>query len=577
MNTVSRLILAVSSGILLGAAWIPSPFAIVAIFVAFIPLLLVFDDLEKIPERKNGKRFFGYAFLTFLVWNVLTTWWVFNSTPAAILAFLTNSALMALMVYFYYIVKKHVFKMRNCLWVLAVFFTAFEYFHFDWDLSWPWLTLGNVFAAIPESVQFYEFTGVLGGSLWIWFANIVLFDMVKKNIVCIFPFLWLFPITLLFTPIWFALPFIALFFLIVHGVEKVIRNTEKRNYSKFSWKDIVLLVLIILPLIISAAMYQYYKEKGTDVEVVIVQPNIDPYSEQYDLNPVVATERMLDLARTKVTPNTRLILTPESMIQEYVWEHQLDYSPSLRLIQEFLSQHDSIEMIAGLSSWRLVPERTSAARPYYGGQYYEAHNVALLVSKDERSQKYYKSKLTPGVEIMPFVKYFRPLERLAIDMGGTVGTLGISPNREVFISQYGTPPFAPIICYESIYGDFVAGFVRNGAQFLCIITNDGWWGNTPGHRQHMRYAKLRAIETRRDIARCANTGISGFINQRGDVSQATPYWEEAVISQNVKANDKITFYVKYGDYIGRISLFLAGILLLLALAFRLMKRNINVN
>ncbi|MDR0438485.1 MAG: apolipoprotein N-acyltransferase [Bacteroidales bacterium] len=526
MSAILRLGLAVLSGVLLGLAWLSSITSIL-IFVAFIPLLWLFSDLEKTPERKNGKRFFGYAFLTFLVWNVITTWWVFNSTPAAILAFITNSALMALMVYFYYLVKKHVFKMRNCLWVLAVFFTAFEYFHFDWDLSWPWLTLGNVFAFTPHLVQFYEFTGVLGGSIWIWATNIAIFK------ICV----------------------------------------EKKNSLKCY---LVAFTIMLLPIVISAIMYKTYKEKGSDVEVVIVQPNIDPYGEQYELNPVVATERMLDLARTKVTPNTRLILTPESMIQEYVWEHQLDYSPSLRLIQEFLSQHDSIEMIAGLSSFRLVKERTPAARSY-GNLYYEAHNVALLVSENDYSQKYYKSKLTPGVEIMPFVKYFRPLERLAIDMGGTVGTLGISPNREVFISQYGTPPFAPVICYESIYGDFVAGFVRNGAQFLCIITNDGWWGNTPGHRQHMRYAKLRAIETRRDIARCANTGISAFINQRGDVSQATPYWEEAVIAQNVKANSKITFYVKYGDYIGRISLFLAGILLLAALAFRLKKRNVKVN
>ncbi len=527
MSLILRLGLAVLSGVLLGLAWL-SPNAVWLIFVAFIPLFWVFNDLEKTPERRNGKRFFGYAFLSFLIWNVITTWWVLNSTPAAVFAFLTNSTWMALMVYLYYIVKKHALQGRNCLWVLAVFFTAFEYFHFNWDLSWPWLTLGNVFSWQPVIAQFYEFTGVLGGSLWIWMANIVLFEIVKKR--------W-----------------------------------KSNDMFKFSWSEIVQLMVIILPLIISVTMYRTYKEKGDDVEVVIVQPNIDPYSEQYELNPVVATERMLNLAQTKISSNTRLILTPESMIQEYVWEHQIEQSPSLRVIQEFLSQYDSLEMIAGLSSFNLVPERTPAARPY-GNQYYEAHNTALLVSKDSFSQKYYKSKLTPGVEIMPFVKYFRPLEKLALDMGGTVGTLGISEDREVFHSQYGTPPFSPVICYESIYGDFVSGFVKNGAQFLCIITNDGWWGNTPGHRQHARYANLRAIETRRDIARCANTGISCFINQRGDVSQTTPYWEETAISQTIKANDTITFYVKYGDYIGRIALFLTGILVLLAIAFRFMKR-----
>jgi len=534
MNVKLRLALAASSGALLGLAW-AAPFTVVVIFIAFVPLLWLFADLEKTPERKNGKRFFGYAFLAFLVWNVATTWWVFNSTPAAVLAFLTNSVLMALMVYFYYIVKKHVFKMRNCLWVLAVFFTAFEYFHFDWDLSWPWLTLGNVFAFLPEFVQFYVVTGVLGGSVWIWIVNIALFYLAKTAVQiaqCRDESTW----------------------------KKLVRN--KRKYKQIAGAT------LFLPLIISLIIYATYEEKGTDVEIVIVQPNIDPYGEQYTLKPIVATERMLELARTKITPNTRLILTPESMIQEFVWEHRIDYSPSLRLIQEFLAEFDSLEMVVGLSSYSLVSERTPAAR-VHGDIFFEAHNTALLVSRDAFSQKYYKSKLTPGVEIMPFVKHFPFLERLAIDLGGTVGTLGISPNREVFISQYGTPPFSPIICYESIYGEFVTGFVRNGAEFLTIITNDGWWGDTPGHRQHARYAKLRAIETRRDIARCANTGISGFINQRGDFFQATPYWEEAVISQTIKANDKITFYVKYGDYLGRIALFLAGILLLLAIVVRL--------
>jgi apolipoprotein N-acyltransferase len=538
MKAKFGLTLAVLSGVFLGLSWV-APFSIVLIFIAFIPLLWLFDNLEKTPERKNGKLFFGYAFLSFLIWNVITTWWIFNSTPAAILAFLTNSALMALMVYFYYIVKKHVFKRQKCLWILAIFFTAFEFFHFHWDLSWPWLTLGNVFAFQQSFVQFYEFTGILGGSIWIWVVNITLFNLAKHAIEianCRDKSIW----------------------------ENLLK--QKRNLKTIAG------IAMFLPLCVSLVLYATFEEKGTDVEVVIVQPNIDPYSEQYDLDPVVATERMLDLARTKITPNTRLILTPESMIQEYIWEHRIDQSPSLRLIQEFLSEFDHVEMIAGLSSFRLVSEQTPAARPY-GNQFYEAHNTALLVSKDSNfSQKYYKSKLTPGVEIMPFVKYFRPLEKLAIDMGGTVGTLGISQNRDVFRSQYGTPPFSPIICYESIYGQFVAGFVKNGAEFLCIITNDGWWGHTPGHRQHARYAKLRAIETRRDIARCANTGISGFINQRGDFSQATPYWEDAVISQTIKANDKITFYVKYGDYIGRISLFLAGILLLLAIVFRFLKR-----
>jgi apolipoprotein N-acyltransferase len=112
-------------------------------------------------------------------------------------------------------------------------------------------------------------------------------------------------------------------------------------------------------------------------------------------------------------------------------------------------------------------------------------------------------------------------------------------------------------------------YIRKGANLIFVITNDGWWGNTPGHRQHFTFSKMRAIETRRSVARSANTGISAFIDQRGDVYQATEYWVPAVIRQTINANDEITFYVKYGDYIARLSAFVAVFLVLIAISFRL--------
>jgi apolipoprotein N-acyltransferase len=90
---------------------------------------------------------------------------------------------------------------------------------------------------------------------------------------------------------------------------------------------------------------------------------------------------------------------------------------------------------------------------------------------------------------------------------------------------------------------------------IFIITNDGWWGNTPGYKQHLLYGRLRAIETRKWIARSANTGISCFINERGDFSQCTKWWTPAVISEKIGSNKEKTFYVMYGDIIGRFSLY----------------------
>ena len=95
----------------------------------------------------------------------------------------------------------------------------------------------------------------------------------------------------------------------------------------------------------------------------------------------------------------------------------------------------------------------------------------------------------------------------------------------------------------------MADYVQQGAQFIAIITNDAWWGNTSGKDQHLLYAKLRAIETRRWVARSANTGISAFINQRGDIVQRSTWWTSTALKSDINLNDEQTFYVKHQDYI----------------------------
>jgi apolipoprotein N-acyltransferase len=121
-----------------------------------------------------------------------------------------------------------------------------------------------------------------------------------------------------------------------------------------------------------------------------------------------------------------------------------------------------------------------------------------------------------------------------------------------------------VICYESIYGDFVREYILNGADLIFIITNDGWWDDTPGYRQHLLYGRLRAIEMRRSIARSANTGISCFINQRGDILQKTGWWNKTAIKGTLNKNEEITFYARTGDTIGRVFSFLAVFLFLIA-------------
>ena len=206
-----------------------------------------------------------------------------------------------------------------------------------------------------------------------------------------------------------------------------------------------------------------------------------------------------------------------------------------------------------------------------GNGYYESYNSSLLIDSTENVEIYHKAKLVLGVETLPFKFITKPLESI-FDLGGTSGSLGISKEPKIFV--VGNAKIAPTICYESIYGEYTSEFSRKGANVIAIITNDAWWYDTPGYKQLLAYGKLRAIENRKWIARSANTGISCFINPLGDIVKRTK-WEAATsISMDVPLMEGVTFYASYGDYISRISVFIAALLSLLTLVRKFKKKTI---
>ena len=156
-----------------------------------------------------------------------------------------------------------------------------------------------------------------------------------------------------------------------------------------------------------------------------------------------------------------------------------------------------------------------------------------------------------------------------IDLGGTVAGRATQKKRTNFEHPNLDFKAGPVICWESVFGEFITGYVQNGASFLAVISNDAWWKNTPGHRQLLSYTRLRAIETRRDIARSANNGISAIIDARGEILKQTTYETQTVLTGSIAPRNNLTFYVRYGDIIGRWAVFIFGIYLLLAISGRL--------
>lgn len=540
MKKRQKYFLAISAGLLLWLAWPPLPF-FPLLFIGFVPVLWLEEECTS--SGNSAKSFFGYGYLALLCWNLLTTWWVgatvfgtkdISTAFAGIFANTANPLLMCIPLLAFHHTKKRLGAAWGYVSLVAYWIT-FEFIHLRWDLTWPWLTLGNGFAQFPQFVQWYAYTGVFGGTAWILAANILIYKLMRKIMQ---------------------------------------RNAAVQGYAALKRNYLAVLAVLLIPTIISLLLYFTYREKGTEKQVVLVQPNINPYTEKFDPGTLEQQlQTMFQLSAEKTNQQTDYLVWPETAIPKGIFINNLEADKSIVLLRQFLTPYPNLKLVAGINAYMKYEEsETSTARYSEGGHFwYDAFNTAIQMDSTDHIPFYHKSKLVPGVEQMPYPELFKFLEPLSIQMGGISGSLGKQDEREVFKSPDSTGA-APMICYESVYGEYVTEYVRRGAHLLFVITNDGWWGNTAGYKQHLQYARLRAIETRRDLAQSANTGISAFINQRGDIMQATAWWQPAAIKATMHANTELTFYVRYGDYLGRAACLLSIFLSLYAFVRRFSQR-----
>jgi apolipoprotein N-acyltransferase len=207
--------------------------------------------------------------------------------------------------------------------------------------------------------------------------------------------------------------------------------------------------------------------------------------------------------------------------------------------------------------------------------YYDAFNSAISIKKNKPIQLYNKSKLVPGVETLP--TYLKWLDFAFEKFGGTTSGYG-KDTGAVYFTIDSNIKSAPIICYESVYGEYVAEYVRKGSNLLTIMTNDGWWGNTPGYKQHLQYARLRAIETNCYVVRSANTGISAVIDNYGNIIEQRVWDIADVIKTNISiAQHPPTFYVQHGDWLYKIFVLVACVGLLIYWVMLLFNKNKYTN
>lgn len=498
--------------------------------VAFVPLLC----LDRVASLEGRKHFFLWYFAAFLLWNAFTTFWVCNATVGGgIFAMLVNALQMSLVWAVFRLSKK---KFRGVVpyVFLAVMWIAWERWYFNTQISWPWLTLGNAFARTTSLVQWYEITGVLGGSLWIWAVNLAVF-----------------------------------------GTMTVLSDGSFARWNKMARAALAVAVplLILVPSTASVIRYfSYAEESEGTVDVVIGQTNFDPYQKYQSVSQAQQNEALLEQFSNGMSGGAgkpELLIAPETFTSDLCL-NDIESGPTVSLFREFLQRNPGAEMLFGASSYEIFNQYSAPsvlARPLGQGRWYETHNSAVLLSQDREAEYCHKSKLVVGTELMPYPRILAPIDDM---LGGVIARC--VPQKETSVLHYrDSIPFGCPICYESVYGEYCTGYVRKGARFLTVITNDGWWGDTPGYRQHFSYSRLLAIELRRDVARSANTGISAIIDQRGDVLEQTGWWVPDYISSSVNMSSVVTPFVKWGDVTGR-GCTLAFLLLLALLLVRMFIR-----
>ncbi|MGM9740826.1 MAG: apolipoprotein N-acyltransferase [Candidatus Cryptobacteroides sp.] len=505
-----------------------------------VPLLC----MEYIGTENGVRRMWLWHYSAFVLWNAATTFWVCNATVGGGLFAIFANALQMSLIFGTFRWSRRVLKGILPYIFLAFLWIAWEYWYLtSAQISWPWLVLGNSFARTTTLVQWYEFTGALGGSLWIWTCNLGLFGLMM----------------------WLA-------------------TGRIRTAGKVALASLPLMYILLLAV---PTVYSLFRYKAKDIapektlDVIVLQPNIDPYHKfealtQSQQNAILLKEFDSALAENGYDSTGMILaLAPETFTGGVVNGRIEETSITWRQFKSYLEDKPGMNLLFGASTYDYTfSEKAPSynARKCRDGSWVESHNSAIMMDRSGETSTYHKSKLVVGVEMMPYPAFFSKIDNM---LGGVIGrcvgqdevSLLDCVSRDSLGKVTERVPVGCAICYESVYPEHCIEYVRKGAKLLTVITNDAWWGNTPGYRQHLSYSALRAIETGRYIVRSANTGISAIINPRGDILEETEWWKPAHIVSEAGLEDRKTFFVTYGDITGRVCAFMA-LMILMSVAVR---------
>lgn len=516
--------LALLSGAMLGCSFPPSSLGMLACF-ALVPLLVALDGVRRLGTTLK------LTYVAMLLFHIITLNWTggyahakdpYMMIAGAITMFI-HPVFYFLPLGAYHLVRRSLGD-RTALVAFPFLWVGYEYSHSLSEWSFPWLTIGNSQSYDITRIQFISATGIWGLSLWILCVNVLAY-LLSRSLI-----------------------------------------SRPKTITR---KEVGLLATVAALYVLPAAQGYVYlsgvnerADSGSPITVGMIQSNVDPWDKWSKTGPEMATLYMQmtkSLVRSDPAHHPRIVLWPETAIPDYLLLPR--QRPLLDAIRKGLDTLD-VAVLTGLEHAVIYPDPSRApksARTVPGSDIrFDAFNAAAFIQPGVTDIPWYgKIKMVPLAERIPYADMFAFLDFMRWGVG--IGGWQIGPDTTIFADAVTGARFATIICYESVYPGFVASFVRKGAQFLTLITIDSWWDKMSGAYQHRQFAVFRAIENRRWIARCAVGGISCYIDPYGRTYDATELFTRATLNRTIETSDAMTFYTRYGDWLGEITLFVAGL------------------
>jgi apolipoprotein N-acyltransferase len=529
MKQQRQLLLAVSSGLLLGCSYTFSLWLGEMMLVAYVPLLVLFaeDSTELGWSRRTW-----YAYGSLFLYHGLTNWWIASwQEQTDPYLFATGIVLMLVHPLFLMLPFVALSSIRKRLgpgWMITSFpvcLTAFEWVHGQTDLSYPWLTSGYSLVNSPMS-QVADVVGVYGLSFLLACVNSM--------------FAWI------------------LLYRSQHMRRLVMHATAA-------------LAVVALWALAGSIRSRAHEPDPSDAKqgcrVALVQPNENPWDKWTDSRMQLAVHLSLSDSSAWAQTKPDLVIWSETALPFIIRDprHELEWTALTTWVAR--SQVNLLTGVADRVVYSAGQAPPSARTSRSGDVQYDVFNAAYLLNADtSKVQVHRKSMLTPFAERLPFADQLT-FAMSWIEWGVGISAWGKGLARNPLFVTRGSDTImrlGPIICIESIYPEVSRDFVANGANVLCVITNDAWYNGTPGPRQHFDIARMRAIETRRPVLRCANSGITGLIGPDGSSSIEIEPMQSGVALANVLPTEVVTPYVRFGDLIAKACTALVVFLLILA-------------